>query len=77
MIEYDYSLIWEVKLNMSKMSSRNNDFLNSYKNKTSEKIYSLLLKLINEDTSNGRYERCRKWEAVFLGPFDVRSIWAM
>lgn len=34
---------------MPKISSRNNDFLSIYKEKTSPKVYSLLLKLVNED----------------------------
>lgn len=34
---------------MAKKSSRNNDFLNSNKDRTSPKVYSLLLELVNED----------------------------
>lgn len=37
---------------MSKISSRNNDFLNIYRDKTSSKIYSILLKLVNEHREN-------------------------
>jgi hypothetical protein len=34
---------------MAKKSTRNNDFLNSSKSKTSPKIYSLLVKLVNDE----------------------------
>lgn len=34
---------------MAKKTSKNNDLLNTYRNKTSPKIYSLLLELVNED----------------------------
>lgn len=34
---------------MAKKSTRNNDLLNIYKTETSPKIYSLLVKLVNED----------------------------
>ncbi|MCM1990975.1 hypothetical protein [Oceanirhabdus seepicola] len=34
---------------MPKITSRNNDFLKSYKNKTSQKTYNLLVELMNED----------------------------
>lgn len=34
---------------MAKKNSKNNDFLNTHRNNSSPKIYSLLLNLINED----------------------------
>jgi len=34
---------------MAKKSSRNNDLLYNFKSKTSPQIYSLLIKLVNED----------------------------
>lgn len=37
---------------MPKKNSRNNNFLNTYKKKTSPKIYSLLVELVNEDKDN-------------------------
>ncbi len=37
---------------MPKITSRNNDFLKHYKNRTSEKIYNLLVELMNEDRSD-------------------------
>jgi len=37
---------------MPKKSSRNNNFLNTYKKKTSSKIYSLLVELVNEEKDN-------------------------
>lgn len=34
---------------MGKKTSKNNDLLNSVRNKTSPKVYDLLLKLVNDD----------------------------
>lgn len=34
---------------MGKKTSRNNNFLYTYKDRTSEKVYAILVKLVNED----------------------------